>query len=122
ETAGAATSQIDLTLTDRDYGGFLADPRNFLHIRRRQLLDAEFVERITLTNHLSRPIEVEVAMLIEADFADIFEVRGARRDRRGTLLPVRLGDGEMELAYRGVDGQTYRTAVRLTPHPSQLTA
>ena len=36
ETSGAAASQIDLTLTDREFGGFLDDPQNFLHIGVRQ--------------------------------------------------------------------------------------
>src|SRR3954469_21629104 len=38
ETSGAAASQIDLTLTDREFGGFFDDPQNFLHVRRKQLL------------------------------------------------------------------------------------
>src|SRR5690606_29736344 len=32
-------SQIDLTVTDREFGGIFTEPKNFLHIRREQLLD-----------------------------------------------------------------------------------
>jgi glycogen debranching enzyme len=122
ETAGSSSSQIDLTLTDREFGGFVADPRNFLHIRRRQILDEEYVERITLTNHLSRPIEVDFAMALEADFADIFEVRGAHRDRRGTPLPPRAARDRLVYAYRGLDGEVYRTTVVVSPDPTAMTA
>ena len=121
ETANPSSSQIDLTLTDRDYGGFVADPRNFLHIRRRQLLDEEYVERITLTNFLSRHIEIDFAMILEADFADVFEVRGARRERRGQHLPTETGPGLLVFAYRGLDGSIYRTIVRMTPEPAEST-
>jgi glycogen debranching enzyme len=77
ETSGSSSSQIDLTLTDRLFGGFFEDPRNFLHVRRRQLLDEVFVERVTLTNHLRRAIDLSLSLAFEVDFADIFEVRGA---------------------------------------------
>src|SRR5947209_14014471 len=85
EASGAAASQIDLTLTDREFGGFLDDPQNFLHIRRKQILDGALVEQLILTNHLRRAVEVWVELRLGADFADIFEVRGARRARRGRI-------------------------------------
>jgi glycogen debranching enzyme len=121
EAADSSESQIDLTLSDREFGGLVADPRNFLHIRRRQLLDGEYVERIALTNYLFRPIDVDLALRLEADFADIFEVRGACRERSGTPLPPEVGPGRLVFAYRGVDGATYRTIVTMTPEPAEVT-
>ena len=121
EAAGSASSQIDLALTDRDYGGFIADPRNFLHIRRRQILDAEYVERITLTNFSSRPIDLDFGMRLEADFADVFEVRGAHRDRRGVILPPEITADRLTFGYRGVDGEDYRTVIRMSPAPAEVT-
>src|SRR5581483_1550916 len=92
DTSGAAFSQIDLTLTDSQFGGFLDDPQNFLHLRRKQLLDGALVEQ-----------------RLAADFADVFEVRGARRTRRGALLPAQYAGDQLILTYRGVDDVTYRT-------------
>lgn len=120
ETAYSSMSQVDLTRTARDSDGFLDDPQNFLHLRRRQLLDDVFVERIIITNHLRRAIEIELTLRLAADFADIFEVRGAHRRQRGQALPVDLDPGRIVFSYRGADNTTYRTIVRLLPEPDRL--
>ena len=122
ETSGAATSQIDLTLTDREFGGFLDDPQNFLHIRRKQILDGVLVEQLMLTNHLRRPVDLWLELRLGADFADVFEVRGARRARRGRIAPPRCEGDRFELAYDGLDGERYRTVVRMEPEPTRLDA
>ena len=120
DTFGASTSQIDLTLTDSQFGGFLTDPQNFLHLRRKQLLDGGFCEQLTLTNHLRRPIELWLELRMAADFADVFEVRGARRKRRGTLKPPEHAGDRLIFAYHGIDGQDYRTLVQMAPEPVRV--
>jgi glycogen debranching enzyme len=120
DTSGAFASQIDLTLTDSHFGGFLTDPQNFLHIRRKQLLDDALVEQIVLTNHLCRPVDLWVELRMAADFADVFEVRGARRKRRGSLKPPQYAGDQLIFSYLGLDGELYRTTVRLTPELRRL--
>ncbi|MCU1277747.1 MAG: Amylo-alpha-16-glucosidase, partial [bacterium] len=122
ETWGAAASQVDLTLTDREFGGFLDDPQNFLHLRRKQLLDGALVEQIVLTNHLRRPVELWLELRMGADFADVFEVRGARRARRGRILPPDWSGDRLTLGYDGLDGERYRTVVRMHPEPTRIDA
>lgn len=122
ETSGAASSQVDLTLTDREFGGFLDDPQNFLHVRRKQILDRGLVEQLTLTNHLRRPVEMWLELRMGADFADVFEVRGVRRARRGRLLPPDIGADRIVFGYDGLDGRRYRTIVRLQPEPTRIDA
>src|SRR6266550_2642770 len=79
----------DLTVTSRQFGGLFQDPVNFLHLRREQIIDEHFVERLTLTNYLVRDIDYWVEYEFAADFADQFEVRGAKRRERGTyFLPL----------------------------------
>lgn len=102
------TSQVDLTVTSTHFGGVFQDPVNFLHLRREQIIDEHFVERITLTNYLVRDIDYWIEYEFAADFADQFEVRGARRRARGTyFLPRVLGD-RVVCAYQGRDGVLYR--------------
>jgi glycogen debranching enzyme len=120
ETRGAASAQIDLTLTDCEFGGFLDDPQNFLHIRRKQIVDGALVEQIVLTNHLRRAVDLWLELRMGADFADIFEVRGARRPRRGRLVPPAGRGDRLELGYEGLDGIRYRTVVRIQPEPTRL--
>jgi len=122
ETSGAATAQIDLTLTDREFGGFLDDPQNFLHIRRKHLLDGALVEQIVLTNHLRRPVELWLELRMGADFADVFEVRGARRFARGRILAPEGSGDRLVFGYDGVDGNIYRTVVRMNPEPTRMDA
>ncbi|MDB4964391.1 MAG: Amylo-alpha6-glucosidase [Myxococcales bacterium] len=116
----SASSQVDLTLTDREFGGFLEDPQNFLHIRRKQILDGALVEQLVITNHLRRPVKLWLELRLGADFADVFEVRGARRARRGRILPPHANGDRLELGYEGLDGEHYRTLVRMNPEPTRL--
>ena len=51
------------------------------------LWNARCVERIQVTNYRLDRIEVPISINFDADFADVFEVRGTRRARRGERLP-----------------------------------
>jgi glycogen debranching enzyme len=117
----AALAQMDMTITDREFGGLVDDPQNFLHVRRKHLIDtAELVVQIAVTNHLRKPIDLWVELSAGSDFADIFEVRGARRVRRGELLPFRRGPSELSFGYKGLDGIVYRTVCRFAPDPARI--
>ena len=88
QTSAEYTSQVDMTVTSTHFGGVFADPVNFLHLRREQLIDEQFVERLTLTNYLVRDVEYWIEYEFACDFADQFEVRGARRRARRTSRPI----------------------------------
>src|SRR5262249_8739813 len=94
--------------------------QNFLHVRRKQLLDEELVDQVVMTNHLRRPVDLVLEVRLGADFADVFEVRGARRKRRGELLPPQVEPGRLTFGYRGLDGDLYRTVVRFVPAPFEI--
>jgi glycogen debranching enzyme len=72
QTSAEYTSQVDMTVTSTQFGGVFADPVNFLHLRREQLIDEHFVERLTLTNYLVRDIDYWVEYEFACDFADQF--------------------------------------------------
>jgi glycogen debranching enzyme len=71
--------QIDLTITDAEFGGARWDPKNCVHIRRELLVSDRLIERVTVTNYLAQPIDYWVELTAACDFADIFEVRGWKR-------------------------------------------
>ena len=43
-------------------------------------------EELALTNYSTQPVEFELSLSFEADFADLFEIRGRVREKTGTLL------------------------------------
>src|ERR687887_991957 len=111
QTRAEYTSQVDLRVTSSHFGGVFQDPVNFLHIRREQLIDDHFVERLTLTNYLVHDLDYWVEYEFAADFADQFEVRGARRRARGTYFRPRVERDRVVFAYQGRDGVLYRSEV-----------
>ncbi len=55
-----------------------------------------------------------------ADYADIFQVRGSKREATGELLrPIVEGDSVV-LAYQGLDGRLRRTRLDFHPTPAQI--
>ena len=55
-----------------------------------------------------------------ADFADIFEVRGYTRARRGRMLPPALDDAAVTLAYEGLDGVVRSCVIAFSQRPDRL--
>lgn len=111
QTSAEYTSQVDLTVTSSHFGGVFQDPVNFLHLRREQLIDEHFIERLTLTNYLVRDIDYWVEYEFACDFADQFEVRGAKRRSRGTYFEPVVEENRIVFAYQGKDGVLYRCDV-----------
>lgn len=107
----------------REPGGVVL-PRDTIHLTRRARLTPGACElEISAISFALEPVAVELEMRFAADFADVFEVRGAQRARRGALLPIAVGGGHFELGYRGLDGCTRRTRVEVvTPFTSVLKA
>lgn len=120
ETSHPAYNQIDLMLSDPEREELLEDPSNFLHIRRRQILDGGLLEEIVFTNFLMRPCDIEVVVRFGADFADVFEVRGAKRAKRGSTHRAHVEGASVVLGYTGLDGRTYETVVSFGTPPSDL--
>ena len=58
------------------------------------------------------PLAVQLTLLFGADFADIFELRGVERARRGTTESPRVASDHLVLSYTGLEG-VYREATLL---------
>jgi glycogen debranching enzyme len=112
--------QVDLAITDAPFGGDAWDPKNAVHIRREILLHDRMTERATLTNFLTRPVSLEVRLSLGCDFADIFEVRGWKRESRGQFFEPEVGDRAVCYGYRGVDGRLMKSHVRFREAPTEL--
>jgi glycogen debranching enzyme len=94
---------------------------DLLHIRRTRFVwDARVFERIALSNFDTRPRRISIEITFRSDFADIFEVRGTPRARRGEVLGPTLGPGSVTLAYVGLDNQRRETRLQFEPAPDTL--
>ncbi len=109
-------------LTNRDLTarGRTVRKETLLVSRERLAHDSGFYEEITVRNFNPFPVAIDLQLRFGADFADIFEVRGVSRDRRGAhRRPVIAGD-TVTLIYDGLDGRRYQTALTFTPRPTRL--
>jgi glycogen debranching enzyme len=114
----------DLTNPDTPLGGDdKILPRDLIHLfRGRFLWDGIWHERIRLCTYGQSVVHVTLHFDIEADFADIFEVRGTRRDRRGVTLRPRTTDREIRLGYKGLDGEERWTSLEWSEPPEAMSA
>jgi len=60
-----------------------------------------------------------LSITFDNDFADLFEVRGARRGRRGAVLSHIESDG-VDFNYLGLDGKMRQSRVLFEPRPTLL--
>ena len=112
---------VDLTNVDTNMNGAGNLPRGTVHLFRLQFLrDSACYEYIRLLNYGLEPIEVSLLLQFDADFADIFEVRGTKRDRRGKRLPNRVEEDSVILSYDGLDGVLRRTVLQFSPQAQSL--
>ncbi len=112
---------VDMTNPDIEENGRVVLSKGSVHIQRSKFLcNNSCYEKIHLQNFSQKEVELEISLLFEADFADIFEVRGARRKNRGIKLPPSVGTDEVIVIYRGVDGIVRKTLIKFSPVPAAI--
>jgi glycogen debranching enzyme len=112
---------VDLTNSDVYRGGHLVLRKDTLHIVRTLFLwRGTAYQRIGLQNHGDEPARFDLTLLFDNDFADLFEVRGERRPRRGVGTSKLSGPADVVFEYRGLDGQGRFTAMHFEPRPTRL--
>jgi glycogen debranching enzyme len=113
---------VDLTNLDSPVNDDDTLPRGTVHIFRLQFLrEASCYQHIRLLNYGLQPVRVSLLLQFDADFADLFEVRGTKRARKGERLPDQVEGDAAILAYKGLDGVVRRTRLEFSPRPSSVT-
>jgi glycogen debranching enzyme len=98
-------------------------PKGVVHIERRRFVWQErLYERLAVSNFGGRTVNLLLSLEFAADFADIFEVRGAIRKARGRYLTPVLSEDSATLRYVGLDDVTRSSAIIFSPAPTRLTA
>jgi glycogen debranching enzyme len=113
-------SHVDLTNPDIWREGSLAIPQQTLNVRRTRVAGPTVEERIRIRNYHSEPVEAVLEFVLAADFADIFEVRGLLRERRGRLLAPKIEGSTVKLAYLGTDEVFRETWIRFGETPTAV--
>jgi len=96
--------------------------REMLHITRTIfLLNGACYQRLALKNFDSRPHVFRLMFAYEADFADLFEVRGLTRARHGTSSCEVKHPDAVRFRYVGLDNIERLTEIGFQPAPTALT-
>ena len=112
---------VDLTNPDVYRNGRIVLQKDMLHIVRTIFLwRGTAYQRIGLQNHGDRAASFDLTLLFDNDFADLFEVRGEKRPRRGIGSSKLLGPADVVLEYNGLDGKSRSTALHFDPRPTRL--
>ena len=114
---------VDLTNPDMYFDDRLVLPKDTLHVVRTIFLwrDTAY-QRLAIQNHGDLPVDLRLTMLFDSDFADLFEVRGLRRARRGTINRETVRPATAILSYEGLDARLRQTVLHFDPVPGELTA
>jgi len=116
-----AVLSVNLTNPDISHGDQVHLRRNALHVTRSSLLwDTACHEDLRIRNFELSPVDVKITIAFDADFADIFEVRGFQRQRRGRMLPPIVERDHIVMSYEGLDQVVRRLRIRFTPENCQV--
>lgn len=61
-------------------------PAEMVGIQRDIVLNGGLFEELTLTNYSTQPVRFELSLSFNADFVDLFEIRGRQRPQRGQVM------------------------------------
>ena len=117
-----ATLICDLTNPDLfDNKGKLILAHDLVHLRRiRFLWNACCYERVAVRNYDDHPQHVRIEIAFRSDFADLFEVRGTVRAKKGRLLPSVVEQNGVLLSYIGLDDRNRSTRLSFDPRPDEI--
>jgi glycogen debranching enzyme len=121
QTAANHISTIQLTNPEvrRDpaikQGAEQALARQAISVMRRRWIAGGLAERIEVTNYSGNAERIVLDLELDADAADIFEVRGKVRAARGRFRATEVTQESVTFAYEGRDGLLRRTIVGFSP-------
>jgi glycogen debranching enzyme len=115
------SSQIELTTGNITLRDSFDLPENTVHIRREQVLAADVLfDSLSVENFNLTPVDLTLEVSFDADFVDVFQVRGVARRTHGQYYEPVIKDESIEFYYRGLDNAMRNTSVRLWPKPDLL--
>ncbi len=117
--------QLTVALTNPDFcrEGRVYLPLGSLHLGLKKFLwHRVCYQELRIENHGMQLADVGIRIQFAADFADIYEVRGLKREARGQDLDPEVSNSRVTLRYRGLDRVVRRAILQFTPPPVLLDA
>jgi glycogen debranching enzyme len=112
---------VDLTNPDLMLDSEQMIPRGALHVFRSKFLwEGRCYEKYRFKNFGLRPASFSFQFAFDADFADIFEVRGLKRHQRGEYKNPRISKNMLEFTYLGLDQVIRRTRIDFSIQPKRI--
>ena len=113
----------DLTNLDVSRLDKVVIPRGTLHLQRSKFLWQDVCyEEFAFVNYGLSALLLPFSVTFRTDFADIFEVRGLHRQKKGQRLEDRIEKDLILLSYEGLDGAIRQTRIECDPVPKSISA
>ena len=110
---------VNLTNPDIAVEGTILLRNGTLHLARTKFLyEGASYERLQISNYGLERVRTSLTIDVGSDFADLFEVRGTQRERRGHRLEAQLAATGVTLRYQGLDTRLRETEIVCDPPPS----
>jgi glycogen debranching enzyme len=112
---------VDLTNPDFESmeGKFVK--RGTIYLRRSIFVwRGHCFEQVQAANFGRDGLSFSIRFHFEADFVDLFEVRGTRRERRGQVFEPRNGERSILLEYMGLDGILRTAEIDFSIQPDRI--
>ena len=114
---------VDLTNLDLSSDGKVELPRGSIHFFRSKFIwQGACYERLRIMNFAANKVSLSLSYEYDADFVDIFEVRGSKREKRGQPQEPNVGPASVQLAYCGLDKVMRETRLNFYPQPARISA
>ena len=114
---------VDLTNADFVVDGHVIFQKDTVHIVRSIFIWNETAhQRIGVRNHGVVPVVLDLTIKFGTDFADLFEVRGTVRRKRGFSESKIIDLSTLRYVYRGLDNVVRQTTMHFHPQPAALDA
>ncbi len=117
-----AVLDVDLTNPDIKRGEVLELAKDTVHLTRTKFVwNGGCYETLKLRNFGERTLLLSIDFDFDADFADLFEVRGFQRRTRGRVAANTRGNDAVRFEYAALDGIARVTDIFFSPAPRELT-
>lgn len=116
-----ASLSVNTSNPDIHTGTRISIPRDMVAMERTKLLFNEgCYERIGFFNYDCEKISFLITISFDADFRDLFEVRGTRRQARGTGTAHIVSPHRIAFRYDGLDRISRFTTLSFVPAPQRI--